>query len=185
MDRFNTECWGRVSLEGSCRFWRDVIESTTETGETRSFASENRYGLAMFSKEADGFSTGFLPKYWTEVWESWRTDLRPGFGVLSTSPPMLEKSGWFAWWAGIIPEVSRGSRMAQVLIWGCRYWRSCWGVDWFPDSSIDAITVVRDRGWFAMANRYVFGPSLEQIGWFQCRCSEKGFHWYGGSGPGF
>ena len=80
---------------------------------------------------------------------------------------MLKKSDWFVWWANIIFEVSQESRMIQILIWDCRYWKFCWKVDWFFDSSIDAIIVARDRDRFAMINKYVFELTLEQDEWLQ------------------
>ena len=139
----------------------------------------------MFSKKTNDFNIEFLSKYWTKIWEFWRTDLRFEFEMLSTSSSMLKKSNWFVWWADIIFEVSRESRMTQILIWDCRYWRFCWRIDWFSDSNIDAITVIKDRDRFVMINKYVFKSNLEQIEWFQCRCSEKRFHWYDDSESDF
>ena len=40
----------------------------------------------------------------------------PGFGLLLTSPPMLEKSGEFARQTGVILEDSQGQAMARVLV---------------------------------------------------------------------
>ena len=94
----------------------------------------------MISKKADSFSTDFLPKYWTEVWGVWRTDLRPGFWALSTSPRMLESRDWFAGQTGVIPEDSQGHAMIQVLVWGTMLDRGsridlkvlleCWMTSW-------------------------------------------------------
>ena len=145
----------------------------------------NRYDFVMFPREGNAFSTEFLSKYWTEIWEIWRTDLRPGFEVLLNFITDVGDSSQFARQTNVFLEDSQEHAMTQILIWDCRHWRFCWEVDWFPDSSIDAIIVARERGRFAMANRYDFGSSLEQIGWFQCRCSEKKFHWYDDSGSGF
>ena len=146
----------------------------------------NRYDFVMFSKRTNDFRIEFLSKYW--VWEIewiWRIDLRFEFEMLSTSSSMLKKSDWFVWWADIISKISQKSRMIQILIWDCRYWRFCWKIDWFSDSNIDAITVARNRDRFVMISKYVFESNLEQIKWFQCRCSEKKFHWYDDSESDF
>ena len=131
----------------------------------------------MFSKETNDFSIEFLSKYWTKIWEIWRTDLRFEFEVLSTSSSMLKKLDWFVWWADIISEVSRKSRMIQILIWDCRYWRFCWRIDWFSDSNIDVIIETKEKNRCARVNKWVFELILEQEEWFQCRCNEKRFHW--------
>ena len=50
---------------------------------------------------------------------------------------------------------------------------------------IELIEWVEKNDRFAMINRYDFESSLEQIEWFQCRCSEKRFHWYNDSESDF
>ena len=112
-----------------------------------SIDKKDRYVLTMFSKRANDFSIEFLSKYWTKIWKVWKIDLKFEFEMLSISSSMLKKSSWFVWRADVISEVFQKTRIFQILIWNCRYWKFCKRIDWFFNSSIDAITETKKKNW--------------------------------------
>ena len=112
-----------------------------------SIDKKNKYVLTMFSKKANDFNTEFLSKYWTKIWEIWKINLKFEFEMLSTSSSMLKKSNWFVWRTDVISEISQETKILQILIWDCRYWKFCKKIDWFLNSNIDAITETKKKNW--------------------------------------
>ena len=98
--------------------------------------------------------------------------------MLLTSSRMLKSRDRFVNQTDVILEDFQESKMIQILIWDCQYWRFCRRIDWFPDPIIEIISVTREKDRFVIVNRYNFGLDLEQEEWFQSRCNEKKFHWY-------
>ena len=154
MNRFNIECCCKVSLE--------ILVVSDEMLLSSSLKWEKQDSLLVKLIE----SRNVLEK---DEWYQYRVlaeilneDMRDlKFEMLLTSSLILKKSDWIAEQTDASLENSQESKMTQILIWDCQYWRSCRRIDWFSDSIIEAIFVAKERCRFAMINRYVLWSILK------------------------
>ena len=103
----------------------------------------------------------------------WKIDLKFEFEMLSILLSMLKNRNWFAKSTDVIFENFQKSRMIQILIWNCQYWKFCRKIDWFSISNIEIIVATKKKCRFAMMNKYILWLIFEWKKWFQCWLFEK------------
>ena len=165
MNKFNIECYCKVSLENSDRFWRNVIEFNVEAKETKSFASETDM-ISQWSRKRRIISILISCRNIERKYEEFKkTDSKSEFQSVTISSSIRKKSNWFVKQTNVIFQNFQKSRMTHVLIWDCQYWKFCRKIDWFSNSIIETIFVTKKKCWFAMINRHVFELLFEQEKW--------------------
>ena len=86
--------------------------------------------------------------------------------MLLISSRMLKSRDRFVNQTNVILEDFQESKMIQILIWDCQYWKFCRKIDWFSNSIIEIIFVARKKDRFVIVNKYNFELDFEQKEWF-------------------
>ena len=124
------------------------------------FCYQNRYDLIMFSKKLNDFNIEFLSKYWSKIKKSekliWIVNSKCNNFIIDD-----ENSNEFVKQTNVIFENFQKSKMIQILIWNCQYWKFCRKIDWFSDSIIEIISVTKKKCRFVKINKYILWSIFE------------------------